>query len=307
MSSNGLITLPDVLLKKHVQNSLFADKKLIATLHLLKSSLLVSISGALRIYIAFLLIQAEYIALHCIAGGLIIYSVYTLDRAMGVEEDAVNRTELKGASARTALFISLICFIIGALILATGGLLAIAFLPLVTGYLYTKGLKIGRFKLRLKGSMGVKNTVVGLSWGAFIAGIAGAYSANLLPTILVFLFFGTKLFINSTVYDFRDIKGDFLAGIRTLPVALGEQNTRRLLFCMHLVSHAALLFFLLNGVIGFEPIVLIYSLLAGMITIMNFTHQAEVESTSEQTKRLFLVDGESSSIVGLRTITGLVL
>ncbi|WP_406655905.1 UbiA family prenyltransferase [Methanolobus sp. ZRKC2] len=306
MSSNGLINLPQFSVNKYALNNLFNDRR-IATLHLLKSSLLVSISGAFRIYIAFLLIQAEYIALHCVAGALIIYAVYTLDRAMDTEEDAVNRTELKGASNKTALLISLLCFIIGALILAAGGLLAIAFLPLVTGYLYTKGLTVGKFKLRLKGSMGVKNTIVGLTWGAFIAGIAGASSGNVLPTLLVFLFFGTKLFVNSAIYDFKDVKGDFLAGIKTLPVTLGEKRTRKVLLLMHFVSHAVLIFFLLNGTIGFEPVILLYSLLAGILTIRNFTRPVEIESKARQTKRLFLVDGESSSIVGLRAVSGIVL
>ncbi|MDW7731586.1 MAG: UbiA family prenyltransferase [Methanolobus sp.] len=307
MSSNGFINLPGFLLKKYELNHTFFNARLIATLHLLKSSMLVSISGAFRIYIAFLLIQTECVSLHCIAGALIIYAVYTLDRAMDTEEDAINRTELKGASSKTALFISLICFIIGAFILATGGLLAIAFLPLVTGYLYTKGLTLGKFKLRLKGSMGVKNTVVGLTWGAFIAGIAGASAENILPTLLVFLFFGTKLFVNSAIYDFKDVKGDFMAGIRTLPVTLGEKKTRVLLFCMHLVSHSTLMLFLLNGTIGFEPVVLSYSLLAGIMTIKKFTRPVDIESRNRQTKRLFLVDGESSSIVGLRSISSLVL
>ncbi|MBN2111057.1 MAG: UbiA family prenyltransferase [Methanosarcinaceae archaeon] len=307
MSSNGLINLPGFSLKKYELNHTFFNARLIATLHLLKSSLLVSISGAFRIYIAYLLIQTQCITSNCIAGALIIYAVYTLDRAMDAEEDAVNRAELKGASNKMALLISLICFIIGAFILTTNGLMIIAFLPLVTGYLYTKGLTLGKFKLRLKGSMGIKNTVVGLTWGAFIAWIAGASAANMLPTLLVFLFFGTKLFVNSAIYDFRDVKGDFMAGIRTLPVSLGEKRTRILLLCMHLISHSTLLFFLLKGTIGFEPVILFYSLLAGIVTIRNFTRPVEVESKDRQKKRLFLVDGESSSIIGLRAISGFVL
>ncbi|TGC08965.1 UbiA family prenyltransferase [Methanolobus halotolerans] len=307
MSSNGLVNLSDPSVNEYVLNNFFINARTTATLYLLKSSLLVSISGAFRIYIAFLLIQAECVALHCIAGALIIYAVYTLDRAMDTEEDTVNRTELKGASAKFALFVALICFIIGAFVLATDNLLTIAFLPLVTGYLYTKGLIFGKFRLRLKGSMGVKNTVVGLTWGAFIAGIAGSSAENMLPTLLVFLFFGTKLFVNSAVYDFKDVKGDFMAGIRTLPVSLGEKNTRKLLLFMHLVSHSTLMFFLLNGTVGHEPVILFYSLLAGIVTIRNFTRPVDIENKSRQTRRLFLVDGESSSAIGLKTVTGLII
>jgi 4-hydroxybenzoate polyprenyltransferase len=302
MSSNSTIKLPGFAFRKYEQNNLLFSPNLLATFSLLKSSVLVSISGALRIYIAYLLIQAQHIVLHCIAGGLIIYSVYTLDRAMDCEEDAVNRTELKGASKKFTLFICLVCFVVGAAILARAGMIIIAFLPLVTGYLYTKGLELGKLRLKLKGGMGIKNTVVGLTWGAFIAGIAGHSEHFSLATLIVFLFFGMKLFVNSTIYDFKDLKGDMLAGINTLPVSLGENRTRALLFCMHLSSHAILLLFLLRGIIGFEPVILFYSLLAGIVSIHIFTHPVDIESGERRTKRLFVVDGESSSIVGLRTI-----
>ena len=62
---------------------------------------------------------------------------------------------------------------IGTYILAKEGMLALAFVPLITGYLYSKGIKIGKFALKLKGGLGMKNIVVGLTWGIFIAGLAG--------------------------------------------------------------------------------------------------------------------------------------
>ena len=91
-----------------------------------------------------------------------------------------------------------------------------------------KVLKSENVALKLKGGLGVKNFVVGLTWGAFIAGLAGSNCGNMIPMVLVFTFFGVKLFVNSTIYDFKDVKGDTLAGIKTLPVSLGERNTRKL-------------------------------------------------------------------------------
>ncbi|WP_406660416.1 UbiA family prenyltransferase [Methanolobus sp. ZRKC3] len=307
MGQNSTIDITNFPVKRYNFNYDFIGAENLATLNLLKSSVLVSISGALRIHIAFLLLHISSIFLHCFAGGLIIYSVYTLDRAMDAEEDSVNRSELKGASNKIALLLSLICFIIGATILASSGMLLIAFIPLITGYLYTKGLDLGRFKLRLKGGMGIKNLVVGITWGSFIAGIAGYYSASILATLLVFIFFGTKLFVNSAIYDFKDIKGDTLAGINTLPVSLGEKNTRNLLFGLHIIAHLILSIFLLKNVIAFEPIILIYSFIAGVLSIRSFTKPIEFESMEKETKRLFLVDGESSSIMGLKTIASCVM
>ena len=138
-------------------------------------------------------------------------------------------------------------------------MLIIAFIPFVTGYLYSKGIKIGKFAVKLKGRAGVKNLVVGLTWGASIAGLAGKSCGSIVPVVLLFVFFGVKLFVNSTIYDFKDIKGDTLAGIETLPVSLGEKNTRNLLTGMHLCSHLIIGIALIYGLLAFEPLIILTS------------------------------------------------
>ncbi|NPE29762.1 UbiA family prenyltransferase [Methanococcoides sp. SA1] len=306
MGEKTISSIGNVRFPKNNENSYnFPDiSSLWPTLHLLNSSTLVSVSGALRIYIAFLLLQLQCNILSCIGGGLIVYSVYTLDRALDSEEDAVNRSELTGARRDIALFVSLLTFLIGAYFLFCDGLLLLAFLPLVTGFLYSKGIKVGKHHLKLKGGLGVKNLVVGTTWGAFIAGIAGWYAESMLPVFAVFLYFGIKLFVNSSVYDFKDIKGDALAGIKTLPVSLGEQKTRDILLSIHLFSHSLLSILLISGFIAYEPMVLVYSFVAGLVCIDRFASPVEKESKNRLYKRLFVVDGESSVIVGLRAIIG---
>jgi len=275
-----------------------------ATLELLKSSILVAFSGALRIHLAFLLLNIRSSILTCVAGGLIIYTVYTLDRALESEEDAVNRKELNGSNKKVGLTVSLLAFVIGTYILAKEGVLALAFVPFVTGYLYSKGIKIGRLALKLKGGLGIKNIVVGLTWGIFIAGLAGRGYGNLVPVVMVFIFFGVKLFINSAIYDFKDIKGDTLAGIKTLPVSLGTRKTRNLLLAMHLLSHMVIGIALVHGALAFEPLIVLYSFVCGLICIQKFTNSGNEEFPSQKLERTFLVDGESTSIMGLRIVAG---
>ncbi|AGF96319.1 UbiA prenyltransferase family protein [Methanosarcina mazei WWM610] len=236
----------------------------------------------------------------CIAGGLIIYTVYTLDRALGSEEDSVNRKELNGSNKKVGLTVSLLAFMVGTYILAGEEMLPLAFIPFVTGYLYSKGIKIGKFALKLKGGLGVKNIVVGLTWGIFIAGLAGSGCRNLIPVVLIFIFFGVKLFINSTIYDFKDIAGDTLAGINTLPVSLGVRKTRNLLTGMHLFSHLVIGVALIHGALAFEPLIVLYSFVCGLICIQKFTHPEYEEFPSQKMERTLLVDGESTSITGLR-------
>ena len=275
-------------------------KNLFPTINLLNSSVLVSLSGALRIYIASLLLLVNINILNCLAGGLIVYAVYTLDRALEPAEDAINRSELKGANKKLALFVCLITFAVGCYILNSSGLLLIALMPLVAGYLYSKGLNIGRIKLKLKGGLGVKNLVVGITWGTFIASIAGVGLETILSVFLVFFYYGSKLFINSTIYDFKDVKGDLMAGIKTLPVSLGEKNTRRLLLTLHIGSHLLLISAILMHLLAFEPVVVIYSLIIGLIYIFRLTKNRENETPLGKIERLFLVDGEAASIIYLR-------
>lgn len=278
-----------------------------ATFELLKSSVLVAFSGALRVHIAFLLLHVQSNLLACIAGGLVIYTVYTIDRTLESKEDTANRKELNGSRKEIGLAAALLTFLIGSYLLAKAGLLIIAFIPFVIGYLYSKGIKIGKFAVRLKGRAGVKNFVVGLTWGVSIAGLTGNICRSIVPVILVFIFFGVKLFINSTIYDFKDIKGDTLAGIKTLPVSLGEKNTRYLLTGMHLFSHLVLGIALFNGFLAFEPLIILISFIFGLICIQNYTKCVDEEFSLHKLTRTVLVDGESTLILGLRLIANAVI
>ncbi len=273
-----------------------------STLELLKSSILVAFSGALRIHIAFLLLKIHSSLFTCIAGGLVIYSVYTLDRTLGSEEDIINRKELSGSRKEIGFAASILTLFIGSYVLTKERMLTLAFLPFITGFLYSKGIKIGRFALKLKCGLGVKNFVVGLTWGAFISGLAGNTCKSIVPIVLVFTFFGIKLFVNSIIYDFKDVKGDIYAGIKTLPVCLGAHNTRNFLLKLHLLSHLMLGIAIINGVLAFEPLIILYSFICGLICIKNYTKSNEEVSSFQKVERTILVDGESTSIVGLKII-----
>ncbi len=157
------------------------------TLQLLKASIPVAISGAFRVHIAFLFLRAEPNISVYIAGGFVIYTIYTLDRTLESKEDEVNRSELAGSKKKVGLVVSFITFIAGSLILFMKKLFIVPILPLLIGYLYSKGIKIRGMNLKLKGGLGVKNIVVALTWGVSITGIAASTTANM--TSLFFIFF----------------------------------------------------------------------------------------------------------------------
>jgi len=267
-----------------------------ATLQLLGSSILVSISGALRIHLASLLLQVDSNFFTIIAAFFIIYSVYTLDRTLASAEDNINRTELNGSNKDLGLTVVVVAFLIGGILLAKEGMLIFALIPLVTGYLYSKGIQLGRYSFRLKGGLGVKNIVVCLTWGIFIVGLTGC--KHFIPVAIIFLLYGVKVFINSIIDDFKDIKGDIVAGVQTLPIYLGEQKTCNLLIILHIIYHMVLLVSIIANVISFEPLILFVSFVCGLICIQKYT---KTENYSKLGLALFK-DLESSITLGILMI-----
>jgi 4-hydroxybenzoate polyprenyltransferase len=261
-----------------------------ATSKLLQSSLGISISGTFRIYLASLLLGSSVSSLLCLAGGLVIYSVYTLDRALGCKEDLVNRSELNGSCKNIGVIVSVVTFLIGSFIFLQNDILWLAFFPFVTGYLYSKGLRLHGFNLRLKAGLGVKNLVVGLTWGIFLALVSLSDSRYLSSLVALFLLYGTKTFINSIIDDFKDIKGDTLAGIKTIPLSLGEQKTRNILLTLHIAAHLVLFIMCINGII-LNPAIVVYSFLCGLVCILRYTN--EQNYINRKYEMTFFKDGES--------------
>ncbi len=229
------------------------------TLHLLNASTIVACAGCFRIFVAILLAGIAPKPSVIIAYGLIVYSTYTLDRAVGCGEDAVNRSELLGANQRIGIGASIFAFLIGAGLLAAEQIYLASLLPFVIGYFYSKGLSIGGFTVKLKGSMGSKNIVIGLTWGGSIALIISRYTSDIFTIGTLFFFFGVKMFINSALYDFKDVKGDLASGIRTLPVCLGQAATKCLLLGLCISLYASMIFSTYAGYLRSEWILLAVS------------------------------------------------
>jgi hypothetical protein len=73
---------------------------------------------------------------------------------------------------------------------------------------------------------------------------------------------------------------------------------------LHLLCHLTLGIALINGALAFEPLVILYSFICGLICIHNYANSDDEEPLFRKFERTILVDGESTSIVGLRTISG---
>lgn len=258
------------------------NPRFIPTLHLLNASTVVAIAAGFRLQIAFLLAGLAIRIPECFAFALIMYATYTLDRALGCEEDTINRTELCGASKKTGLIACLLAFLAGTVILVMNGIYLAPFLPFLIGFVYSHGIRVGSFSLKLKGGLGMKNIVVGLTWGGTIALIAARWCDSLMTILVILLFFGSKTFVTSCVNDFKDVRGDIAAGIRTLPASLGENLTKKVLILVLLIVHTVMAYALLTQVIRNDWIIILYSLIP-------FTLFLLIYSSALERSRLFLV------------------
>ena len=97
--------------------------------------------------------------------------------------------------------------------------------------------------------MYVKNIIIALSWSLCL---------TLLPVIdsslkhfeliyLVLYFYFIKSFINSILFDIRDINGDVKIGIITIPVLWGKMKTKKILLLLNSTLIPWLVFSYYNG------------------------------------------------------------
>jgi 4-hydroxybenzoate polyprenyltransferase len=118
--------------------------------------------------------------------------------------------------------------------------LPVVFLPLVANALYSSRLVPGL--PRLKDIPVMKNVVVAISWALVCTLLPAAHMGSLNSMVfLTIIFMTAKSFINTVLYDIRDLEGDRESGVRTIPVLLGPANA----FVILLAVNSALLSLLL--------------------------------------------------------------
>jgi len=160
-------------------------------------------------------------------------SIYTLNKLTDKEEDEINMPERKKvAESGLIVPVSLSSYVAA---LALGGMEKIEFVvillvPLLAGFIYS--IKIGGF--RVKDIFLMKNTVIAFSCTT-VAMIPFFYiSSEYNKLIFIYSFFFLKLFINTVIFDVRDVYGDKTLNINTIPVKIGVNSTKKLLHSLNI-------------------------------------------------------------------------
>jgi 4-hydroxybenzoate polyprenyltransferase len=86
--------------------------------------------------------------------------------------------------------------------------------------------------------VGLKNFYISLTFALIPVLLALYYSKSLisLPLLLVVLFWYLRMFVNTTVFDIKDIESDKEDGLLTLPIVLGKKGVLIFLCMLNLIT-----------------------------------------------------------------------
>jgi 4-hydroxybenzoate polyprenyltransferase len=204
---------------------------------------------------------------------LITLSVYVVNRGMDIEEDTINqleRVKFIGRYKNFVLIVGILTYSLAIMLASEKGLKVAGSIcvPVVIGFLYTirwvpNGLVERWGFSRLKDIPLVKNVAVAGIWAYSTVLVMLFYNSSpvTLAAILLFVFIFLRCFINTLVFDIRDVLGDSEMKIRTLPIIIGACNTKILLLALNALSFILVAFSVYAGIL--PP----YFLLTGLIVL----------------------------------------
>lgn len=227
---------------------------------LIFSSLYVGLQGVGMVYFSSVVQKIQpNIAVFAIM-LLVPFSVYNMNRKTDEEEDIVNHPDRFRFTKRFEQQLAhgaLVAYVLAAVIAVEYGPLAVAvtLVPLLAGILYSMPIlpRCVGYR-RLKEIPVMKNLVVCSSWGsiAVLLPLVVAGAPVTLETVLCLVVFASWGFCGSALPDMRDVKGDALSGVKTIPVLIGIEKTRTLLGIMNV---AITLVVFAVGIIAALPVV----------------------------------------------------
>jgi 4-hydroxybenzoate polyprenyltransferase len=223
------------------------------------TNILLALGAALAAYASFILLQIPVDFVPILIIFLITFSIYSLNRIIEFEDDRINhpsRSDFTEEHMDWLIAFSLIAYIIAIIFSVLRNLetFLISLLPMIIMLLYsikwtprTVRDKFGR----LKDLLLIKNMAVSLTWAAMIFVIIFYTSSSItLSTLTVFLFLFIRFLINVIVFDVRDIKGDKIYNVTTIPVYLGLYKTKILLYILNTILG---LFLIASVFLGWLP------------------------------------------------------
>jgi len=146
---------------------------------------------------------------------------------------------------------------------------------------------------RIKELHFVKNIFVAVIWSLGVVFLPISYVRDNLPlsahaVLFLWMFFFGRFLINTIVFDLKDIEGDRRHNVRSLPVTLGYDTTRKLMAIVNII-----LFLIITAVIlaGYLPGIMHIPNIFSMLYTFFYLYQARHKSSIHFTCDVF-VDAE---------------
>ncbi|HKW04595.1 MAG TPA: UbiA family prenyltransferase [Nitrososphaerales archaeon] len=194
------------------------------------------------------------------------YGAYSMNRSVEISQDSLSnpqRTQYLASRKRFLPAITASCFLLGYVLAALRSIpFFIALLiPLILSLAYSVGSKKILSPLlgvkRLKEKLLVKNITIALGW-SLIPLLVGLYYQQIgLVLFALEPFVFLRLFVNTIFFDERDMKGDNLNGIRTLPTTFGIKKTHMILNMVDLFSVAYVILLILSNLVPLYSIAIL--------------------------------------------------
>jgi len=254
------------------------------------TAVFIAIVGAAVISFSFLLFMDTVMWDMTVCTFLITFSVYSLNRLTDIEEDASNmpeRVAFLSQKKDVILILSITSYLIALIVGALKNMyIVLVFLtPLLIGIIYS--IRISSF--RIKNIFAMKNVSVAFSWAFSSSFLPYVFYPNISVALMLFIFLFIKCFMDTVVFDIRDIEGDRISGVKTLPVVLGIKRTRNVLLAVNSFLLIWVLVCYLMGIfIPYLPIA-IFSTIYGYWYISVFFREENKKGKYDYD---YLVDGE---------------
>jgi len=237
------------------------------------SSLFTAFTSLMMLYFSFVILGVALKPVLLCAMFFVIYSVYSLNKVTDREEDAINmpaRSSFVAGNERFLLTLAIASYIAALLLglIESPFAAGILLVPFLSGIVYsTNSLSIIGIP-RLKDIFLVKSLIVAFSLSVCAAFLPALYLYNSAKLCFIFPFFFSKVFINTVLFDVRDVKGDTLNGVKTIPVVIGIKRTRQMLLLIQ--SLLVAWFALFSDLFSEYYAILIASMVYGYLYIICF-------------------------------------
>jgi 4-hydroxy-3-methylbut-2-enyl diphosphate reductase len=203
---------------------------------LLKTNIMAGAGAGFLTYACSILQGIEQTYRHALISMLYVLSMQILNNLFTIKSDRYNHPQralfykknqsflriLAVISGAAGLYLSFITGVLSFVILLIMTLLGLSYNLKIIPLVYRRGRAA-----RIKDIPGSKTVLITLAWGTVTCLLpAVAHQSDLVPVMVTFLFAAGLVFARTAFFDILAVQGDRITGKETLPILLGEKQSR---------------------------------------------------------------------------------